>query len=1120
MKRFLSLMLSVMLILTAFGTLTISVSANGNITLATELPVTTEHVLKAGEKIAFTVTYSDGGELEFYNNGTKTTAEVISTVSDESTTKTVTAAVTLNTGKNAIYATCGSDTSNTVTVYAVEYMNKQAYKTQNDLLTENNSKKAAESVTATSETIGEKTAVKTTSTNRFFDRENLGSAANVQILEIAYNVYFPNYPSGDMRLVGMYHIDDSGAEVQSLHNTFRIDSNGKLIYDMVNNGMQANAVKNDAFTFDLNKWYNVKQYYNKMTDAVDLYIDDCLVAKNIAVLKTADGTTQKSSFAGAKCLWIGSNLFYTADFEVNGYSALNMDVITPGDAFPVGSKVGVNVSGLSDGMNVGYVKNGVYTRLGTTDGVYGVEVQEGWNTIEIKVTDADGNNVKGLDGQPVSTTTKTYFGYGADQTATYEKVVKTDDNFSGTSTYPVTKAAAPASTEAYYSEKLVAYNSYYNNGANDDENGNPAPSLKLYVDGNIMGYNELQSDDTTTKAVTINPWENRAGMTVDTTDNIRYFNGRSEFSIDLKFADTISQMADASAAVVRIYRTVNGTRTQIPLLSLRKADETLFVPVCAYNNNTVVDSIDLIADPTEWHNYKFVLEPTLNKMFVYVDGILQADTVITSDNGDKITKIEEFRFNPPRCYFQPNQNKTMTLWADNVKAEYFTQPFKTEKEFASIDITPASGDLPAGTKARVTVKNMQEAQSLAIYQNGVKLTDDDIDGENGVYYVEIPSSYSTLSAAVLNTDGSKAEDESGNVIETSTFTYYGLSVPEDAETNIEVNDNFEANAEKPASMPSENDNDKYPEGYYAKRIELIGKNVQEKTEGGNPGAYVYYVHARDDMMYNTIDTSNTGNDGKYTWTGNQACQNSFPITAGGRKTDFNGVIAYSVDVKFDNNYDQGADNISSFIEFALTPTNGTRAFVHPLGVNKSGVFVTTVYKNNMSVSTEHPEFDVTEWHNYGMVIEPATNRFWITVDEVIVDSGNLYTGESIKDVETLKVYCPRTNVAGKKVSLSVDNILYATSSKGYETAATTEAFVNISANGVGVVPANIASDNKVADMAIIAKAADGTVELYPFDASAATGYTYFSFAKPAAKVFVWKWGTLKPLYSPILGSAE
>lgn len=1121
MKRFLSLMLSVMMVLTAFGTLTFAVSAEGTITLTPEIAITADDVLKTGEKVAFISASPEGTTVKYYNNGSEITPTAVSTETADGTT-TAKVAVTLNTGKNVISAKAFNGISElaesaSYTVNAVEYVQTHSYADQAALISAHNT---AISGTTTAETLDGKSAILTTTGNRLFHGCAYGGDSDVKVVEMAYSIYFKALPESAVRLHSIYHRDNDDKEKTGLNSIFQVDTDGHLIYSNSDNAV-SEAARNKDFYFTTDKWYDVKVYFNKEADTVDLYIDDMIVVKDHNVF--VDNTNVLSTFRSVSCVWVGANKYYTADFSIKGYNAFDMTALTPTDAFPAGSKVGVYAANLPAGASVVGVKNGASSTLTSSNGIYSVVADEGYSEIEIKVVDANGNTVYGVDGKPATTGSKLYYGYGLNTAVTAEENVLTDDDFSGTSAKPVTKTGRPADTEEYATDKQAAYDSYYNT---DEVDGQPAPSMKLVHTGNKMGYMKGES------TVTINSYENNAGTTY-ANNNVgqKYIDGRAEYSLDFKFADTISEMADATGAVVKMYRTANGTRNQISLIKLRKADGVLYVPIYAADGSTETDTLVLTGvDPTEWHNYKMVVEPSKNKMYVYVDGVLYVDTALSV--AGNITQIESMRFQPPRVYYGKTSTKSMTMWCDNVKAVYYTQNYVSTKSEASIAIGTPSGNLLSGTKIKVTVSGMRYGQSAAAYVNGKKTV---LGTENGVYYVDVPASYSVISAAVLASDGSIAKDTAENEIKTADFTYYAFTLKDGNEQTVVVDDNFEADAVKPADMPSAPaEDDKYPEGYHQTLTEIYNFNIQEKSTGGNDGAYVQIQHAYDNMRYYTIkkvnDQNVVGDDGKYALNDSLTTQNSYEVTAGPVQNSYTGAIVYRADIKFEDNYADAADYGSgaSFIAIPAGGSTTARSWYYPFGYKKDsatnkGVLITTSYKNGVKETSSHSDIDITEWHTYGLVIQPSINQVWFLVDGVVVDSGNYLpvADETITKLESIKAFSPRTNASGKHIVMAVDNVYYETNSLGYENARTTEAFVNISANGVGLVPANLESGNKVADMAIIAKAADGSVEIQSYNAESTTDtYKYFEFAKPAVKVYVWEWGTLKPLYAPVYSSVE
>lgn len=563
-------------------------------------------------------------------------------------------------------------------------------------------------------------------------------------------------------------------------------------------------------------------------------------------------------------------------------------------------------------------------------------------------------------------------------------------------------------------------------------------------------------------------------------------------------------------------------------------------------------------DYTTFNNYKVIVDIPNNMTYGYANGeyvgsgrcwaTTQTNDTASADYGVKILR--------PYSTKWPN-TRNMRVYSDydligyssidNFMVTSYADGFaSTETSIVATNkITETT--LPAGTKMNIeaVASNVPVGAKVAAFANGTKT---ELTAQSGKYYYKgaLAEGYNAIYLAIVGTDGKILKDDEGNEYKTETWVYNAFGIKGDGITNFYSD--FENGMEEytksgttynvPKTQIGNANNNEYVGNFNPKRVEIA-------EESGNH--YIQHTLWSSDVADPTVSGTS----------GTEAMQRA---VYGASVTGLSGIIETSVDFRFEKIelIDSATGDVSSTIKPTAEHLMGSSKIGLPGGetavmmlkyyssdfytsYKESGVFKVNNNVLNAMVYDEDGNqvltpltTDPSEWHNYKAIINTANNTMYIYVDDELVASGLAFAipqdGETpavvpthldsacYTGVQSPRIYDSTSNHA--RVYTNFDNYKIETYSDG-ATAPTTEAFVNISANGVGLVPANLESGNKVADMAIIAKAADGSVEIQSYNAESTTDtYKYFEFAKPAVKVYVWEWGTLKPLYAPVYSSVE
>ena len=520
-------------------------------------------------------------------------------------------------------------------------------------------------------------------------------------------------------------------------------------------------------------------------------------------------------------------------------------------------------------------------------------------------------------------------------------------------------------------------------------------------------------------------------------------------------------------------------------------------------NNTVSKVYDEIYVPVQtWQTHKYFINTADATLDYYIDGILVAADVHLAEDGKSFASWV--------CFWM---NESTDWYLDNFEVNAISTP--------SITLNTPAGNVTEGSKATVTAVAVTSGQSVVKYIDGIAST---LGTNDGTYEIEIPAGYSTVSAAIVNADGTVAKNfETGADVKTADAVFAALSLVGEDTVTVYTNDDGSGTVEAAKSFvipaePTRKDN--WPDAYWEDYYEVWKNNINRVDEGGNPaGAYKYYIKGSV-MVIGTLGKTDEDGDGYLDYdTSKSYTMNSSASYAGqnieGDALKAVGIYEMDFDFRVDG-YDQGADAQGAFLTLYAT-ANGSRKGHNLIKLNKTNGI--TTYMNAGAVTKSH-DIDVTKWHNVKVEVDPNGNRVWIYVDGVLIDSGVLNAAGNITKVEKYSISAPRVNSKTKELSLYVDNIYSATHTANYETTVAAPAALSgqVNANNANVAiykDAFVTANPELETAAIIAIDANGAAEVKTYKVSDTAAYKTFGFNKAGIKkVFVWDWSTLKPLTTP------
>ncbi|MBQ6998524.1 MAG: hypothetical protein IJN62_01915 [Clostridia bacterium] len=509
------------------------------------------------------------------------------------------------------------------------------------------------------------------------------------------------------------------------------------------------------------------------------------------------------------------------------------------------------------------------------------------------------------------------------------------------------------------------------------------------------------------------------------------------------------------------------------------------------------------------------------KIPVTVDYLLNGQKVVANINGVNTELTAE---NGAYNIIVPAGPATIyaaILNADGAVASnlYTGKPIKSGTVYTNVSSISIdnniSGDVPVGSKILVTTKNIAAGNKIYAYVNGVEqeLTAD----AQGNYSVAVPAGYNSIYAAVKDSDGDIAKDFDGNDIVTDEITLYGLSLDADTTENYEtiVTDDFSA-----FTIDTE-------------KLEISGANVSFNLGSNNAIANGFIAEA---------DTNNDGNTDAVKlvrkWYDKDNGDGTTTSTDSGAVTAYvSNALTYtefSVDYKFEGDFSKlnnSAAINNSFISIKAKDANGTNdRWYYPFGISKSttpSLILRVGTAENTPKDVIISDIDLTQWHKYGVIVDPATDKVWLYIDGILRLSGLFCNTAGTTNYDIARVLYPNANLpkmaSGGQMIGYIDNYSYCgvKNSVG-DTAAfaakPTAVYTNDTANGIGVIVDNLTV--KPANLAVIADLGANGYQVQTFDASATSGYKYFAFKNPASKIMVWDWNTLCPISDVIIPSAE
>lgn len=485
------------------------------------------------------------------------------------------------------------------------------------------------------------------------------------------------------------------------------------------------------------------------------------------------------------------------------------------------------------------------------------------------------------------------------------------------------------------------------------------------------------------------------------------------------------------------------------------------------------------------------------KVVAYVNGVKSELTPV--DGEYAIETVEG-----PNTIYAAIENADGSVATDVLTgAELKTGKIYLNESAISIDTT-VSGDVPAGTKVGITVANLAAGNKVVAYVNGVAT---DITPVNGTYGATVAAGYNTIYAAITDAQGNILKDFDGADLKTAAVSCYGLSLDADsaewlANNQFAIDDDYDDIAITPVK-----------DGDTVTDYTITGVSMT-----GNLNNAANRIAAIDtNKTFAAADRDGDGTNDSIKLTRTNSAYTYLQTNPSVSYLDF------SLDIKFTEappaGYTGGYEMTHNNSRFLLVKQEGTETNL--FGIDKYGVLYALAYDFDGTTYTANykllSDIDYTEWHTYSVKGDAATDKIWLYVDGVLVHSG--YTRADITKFNSWQINAPRPGSTSYQLTMQVDNLVLTgvrterNDTAAFAAKAEEAAFINVTANGLGLLPANLAAADQVANLAIIAQADDDTVEVHKYDASnpAAGDYEYITFTKEAAKIFVWDWATLRPI---------
>lgn len=598
----------------------------------------------------------------------------------------------------------------------------------------------------------------------------------------------------------------------------------------------------------------------------------------------------------------------------------------------------------------------------------------------------------------------------------------------------------------------------------------------------------------------------------------------TEITVDFYLDSETFNPTYSSSSILGFYTTnsYNGSDVQATALNSlvfasKSVDDIGYSTVTALADGTTYPtktSVRLYDMRDNWHNLTYYLNSTTGYCDVYIDGML-----VVKNQYLGVHKVSG-------SYVDSTYKRVRCLWFTNNPGIYFDNFEMNAVGSTSIATYPVSGDVPDGAKAAVIAKHLSAGQSVVAYVDGKATT---LGNTDGTYNIDIPDGYSSVSAAILNADGTVATNANGIAQKLNESVFYGDTFNGKAEqaktdfgsiTYTDISD-VSTYTNLPASF---------------KLFATNGKSYLSSTSGVNNTA-AWIITGWGNINAYPYATGTAAADGSAHTLGFDIVFSTPQIIEYTYSAKYESLIAGD---SIENAMSKMADTYPYLFKYNITSSDfneGTRTEIPIIVFNKTTQKPAAVkYSATGSITGSKGEkydlididVDMAEWHTYSAVLNSIDATLTVLVDgavvsvsPIVVDADGAAAASSISKIDAAYITLPRwykdttPNDTRDKhaMSIYVDDAVC----NAYSAAAekNEDAFVNKTADGIGLVPANLDAEDKVADMAIIARAADGSVQVQKYNALTSTDtYKYFTFTKPAKDIFIWNWETLKPLEIP------
>lgn len=576
------------------------------------------------------------------------------------------------------------------------------------------------------------------------------------------------------------------------------------------------------------------------------------------------------------------------------------------------------------------------------------------------------------------------------------------------------------------------------------------------------------------------------------------------FYVDSK----VARDEDISLMSMNVYARATGCNESFwvnGVVDLNK-DNTL-----GFNDPSHASAVNYKVTEDAWHTLTVVLnmndrvegQPTFD---IYVD-----DVCMVSDTPLKIYK-KDTHTHTGNCYItEANYNMHIAPCDGIYIADPAVETYKISSATVSMDALTVS-EVPAGTKIFATASGLVAGQKIMFNKNGVWANG--IATADGKYYTTIDEGWQSVYAAVC-------DSYNNALVETDEATYLGIALTKGASTTHITAD----------------DANEYEEGKLTAAKTGAANIFNTYVDNGN--MVVEEENGNKYLSYRLWNNAAAKRDSSYVTDVASSAYVMIPATTSAYEVSMDYKVSEywtsALKAGSDSEYEHTAKAIANTAEFAnLYLVNNNYFMYHTQNimraytqnnveipffkvVNKGNkVLEAQVYQNGSVKTQTLPDINIAELHNYKAVVDLPNNNVWLYVDDVLVLSGNVYSSTLTDGVKgtylsVLDMYGANYNPPAGGIEAYIDNVYaYPLTNQG----ASTDAFVNASANGIGVVTSNLTSAEKVSNLAIIADCGINGYQVQTFDATTASGYKTFNFKNAAERILVWDWSTLKPIRIP------